>query len=86
MIAMFDGACPSGWTQFSALDGKFPLGGTAYNSASQGAGNINSITTIGTNWTQGTGAENRSGYNTGNHIHTVQSPPYIVVVWCKKNL
>ena len=30
MIAMFDAACPSGWTRFTALDGRVPRGaGTA---------------------------------------------------------
>jgi hypothetical protein len=30
MIAMFDAACPSGWTRFSALDSKFPRGASTY--------------------------------------------------------
>lgn len=30
LIALFDAACPSGWTRFSALDGIFPRGAAAY--------------------------------------------------------
>jgi hypothetical protein len=30
MIVMFDVACPAGWTRFTALDGKFPLGSDIY--------------------------------------------------------
>jgi hypothetical protein len=30
MIALFDAACPSTWTRFSALDNKFPRGGSSY--------------------------------------------------------
>lgn len=30
LIAMFDTACPVGWTRFSALDNKFPRGAAAY--------------------------------------------------------
>jgi len=30
MIAMFDSACPAGWTRFAALDGRFAQGSTVY--------------------------------------------------------
>src|SRR5688572_14959273 len=30
MIAMFAGGCPAGWTRFSALDGRFPMGGASF--------------------------------------------------------
>lgn len=29
-IMMFTGACPSGWSRFTALDGRFPRGANAY--------------------------------------------------------
>jgi len=30
MVAMFNSACPSGWTYLSGLEGKFPRGGATY--------------------------------------------------------
>lgn len=33
MIALFAQSCPVGWTRFAALDGLFPLGGSAYGAA-----------------------------------------------------
>lgn len=30
IIAMFDTACPAGWTRFTPLDGRFPKGGATY--------------------------------------------------------
>jgi len=30
LIALFDVACPSGWTRFAALDGRFPRGAASY--------------------------------------------------------
>lgn len=33
MIAMFDAACPTGWSRFSALDSKVPMGAAAYGSS-----------------------------------------------------
>ncbi|MBI2885032.1 MAG: hypothetical protein HYY15_02540 [Candidatus Omnitrophica bacterium] len=37
MIAMFNAACPLGWTRLAALDGRFPLGGVTYGTTGGGA-------------------------------------------------
>lgn len=85
MIAMFDAACPSGWTRFASLDGLFPLGGATFG-ARGGSANIDSIKTTITVWPQGTSADNRGpNPRTGDHWHAVEAPPYVTVVWCKKN-
>ncbi|MBI4667582.1 MAG: hypothetical protein HY747_00075 [Elusimicrobia bacterium] len=43
MIAMFDTGCPSGWTRFDALDGRFPRG----NTTAGGTGGANQVTVPG---------------------------------------
>jgi len=40
LIVLYDAACPSGWTRFSALDGKYPKGATGYG----GTGGANTHT------------------------------------------
>lgn len=109
MIAMFDAACPLGWTRMTALDNRFPMGGAAYG-ATGGATNHNHNAPSGWTWGQSgmsvpTGGSDStpapshsarhvemgmgpqpdsstagSPTSTSSHI-----PPYVVVIWCRKN-
>jgi hypothetical protein len=45
MIAMFAQACPTGWTRFSQLDSRFPLGTPAYTGSPAGSSMITGLTT-----------------------------------------
>lgn len=47
LIALFAGACPSGWTRFGALDGRFPIGGASYGSTGGSAIHTHSLSTDG---------------------------------------
>jgi len=97
-IALFDTACPTGWTRFSALDSYFPMGGATYG-------------TYGGTWTHTHAVTGQSGgviepgvkevpVTGGNgqywswHSHYAGSyatdsayniPPYLTMVFCKKN-
>ncbi len=55
MIAMFAGPCPSGWTRFTDLDNRFPLGVATYTGIAGGSATISGLTTS----------------LTGAHTHTV---------------
>lgn len=112
MIAMFDTACPSGWTRFSALDGKFPYGASSYGATGGASSHSHSVdppnTTSGAGpadsyaYVEALGAQMLYGIGSGSHTsmhyhtHTVDVasfssesvsslPPYLSVVWCKKN-
>ena len=97
-ITMFDVATPTGWTRFTSLDSKFPIGAsssiggtggstTHAHSVSFSVGNYNTVgqgvsTTIPT-----------TSVPTYTHSHTISSqqksgnniPPYIDMVFAKKN-
>ncbi len=109
MIAMFDAACPVGWTRFTALDGRFPMGDAAYG-ATGGTTEHSHNAAAGWTWgmsglsvpaggSGGTPAPSHSARNvdigmgpqpgsstaglptsTSSHI-----PPYLAVIWCRKN-
>ena len=57
LIAMFDQGCPSGWTHFSPLDDRFPMGASAYSGNPAGSAAITGLTTG----------------EAGAHAHTVNS-------------
>lgn len=72
MIAMFDTNCPSGWTRLTALDGKFLVGGTSYNTA---AGGSDSITLAVVNLPSHThGAGTLGADSAGSHSHGTTDP------------
>ena len=48
MISMFSVDCPTGWTRFSELDGKFPRGDTLANYGVIGGSNEYRVHTYGT--------------------------------------
>jgi hypothetical protein len=65
MIALFDAACPVGWTRFTALDGKFPRGGATYDALGGGADtHLHSVD-----------APVTSSTTTGAHTHAVDPAP-----------
>ena len=82
MIAMFTTACPSGWTRFTALDGRVPQGSATYG----GTGGSN------TNTPSVTMGQVASSVGHPNNFPAVTSvgavsvwPPYLEVIWCQKN-
>jgi hypothetical protein len=95
MIGMFDTACPTGWTRFSALDSKFPQGAETYG----GTGGSSTHTHVYSGTTNtlpyyGYGpADGPYDRHNENHSHTYSGtteatstlPPYLNVVWCKKD-
>ncbi len=98
MIAMFDTSCPSGWTRFAALDNRFPIGASSYGETGGSTSHSHSYggTTASVGHTHRvTGGTFMSGYafDDTSHAHTYSGnvspssniPPYLNVVWCKKN-
>ena len=86
MIAMFAGTCPAGWTRFTALDGRFPMGGASYGatggSATTSTGNgvvFSSGQGSGSFWSDWKRADNG---NPGSPASIL--PPYLTVVFCQK--
>ncbi|MBU3964149.1 hypothetical protein KJ562_00195 [Patescibacteria group bacterium] len=71
MIAMFNASCPTGWTRFTALDGKFLVGGSSYNAT---AGGSNTITLT----TNELPAHTHTGTtaSSGAHTHTTRAGSY----------
>ncbi len=51
MIAMFDSACPSGWTRVSALDNRFPMGATTYGTTGGAATHSHTVNPAATSTT-----------------------------------
>jgi len=97
MIAMFDTSCPGGWTRFTALDNRFPMGG-GYGAT--GGSSSHTHTARVSSGDCYVGTVGCSGYNTGikslpgtgAHYVVPQSistsdhlPPYLTVIWCKKD-
>lgn len=77
-IIMFDTSCPAGWTRFTALDGRFPRGASAYGATggsvthSHGAGSY-----AGDSHTHGAGSYQAASHDhggstgtAGSHSHT----------------
>jgi len=100
MIAMFDAACPSNWTRFTALDGKFARGADTYGGTGGLAEHSHTVDPPATNSGGMLGyvyaAKNVGGAPIGSHQHNVDIaeflsgsasslPPYVDVVWCKKD-
>jgi len=87
MIAMFDTACPSGWTRFSALDSKFPRGASSYGATGGSATHTHTVVML--NHPSQSSENNQGGYPARNGTRTSDAssslPPYLQVVWCKKD-
>jgi len=60
MIAMFDTACPTGWTRFTALDGRFVRGAATYGTTGGSDTHSHGISTYTT----------ASGNQSANHNHS----------------
>lgn len=81
MIAMFDTNCPAGWTRFSALDNRVPLGDSNYGGSGGSATHSHSfnqrcgVTGGGGSWC----------YVTNASVSANNLPPYLAVIWCKKD-
>jgi len=74
MIAMFDTACPAGWTRFAALDNRFPQGSSIYG----GTGGSVSKTTSGHqhDQTYGEALPNSPSYPTNVYVPVHTGAPW----------
>lgn len=81
MIAMFNTSCPSGWTRFSALDGRVTKGALAYG----GTGGSDTHThPYGTKYATCSGGT--CHYYSATSVGISSSwPPYLEVIWCQKD-
>lgn len=99
MIAMFDTDCPCGWTRVGELDGRFLMGGTAYNPSAGGSETHTHTVPSHTHNLPQTATKvciaNRDDYVvTGVSIEPAEIgetgpasnlPPYATVVFCRKD-
>lgn len=75
LIALFDVACPSGWTRFLALDDKFPRGGATYGGTGGADTHTHSVDVGATTSTSAGGhthsvdAPSTTSTSTGSHFH-----------------
>ena len=92
LVALFDDSTPTGWTRFSALDGKFPLGSDTYGDT--GGSATHSHDTSGGYTTSTVSGDEYKDSNSSNtaeaHNHTSQDgstdaagslPPYLEMVF-----
>ena len=77
MIAMFDTSCPTGWTRFAALDGKFAMGASSYGATGGTSTHIHSVNppatdtaTPGCDW-HGADDPNPNQFCGNIHTHSV---------------
>ena len=88
-VVMFDTACPDGWTRFAELDGKVPRGVDSAGTGGNAPGATDGTDTHSHTWTASSySADNswRPSLATNLVINPSSSwPPYLNVVWCKKN-
>jgi hypothetical protein len=92
-IILWDGAsCPEGWTPVEALVDKFPMGGTTYGTTGGSTTHSHSGTTggmVGGSSIWFGGHDDLAQVN--SHVHDFATapasslPPYITVVFCRKN-
>jgi hypothetical protein len=89
MIAMFTASCPTGWTRFTALDDKFPKGAGSYGVT--GGSATHTHTTAVPCTTQGVSIyptlmmSIQTGCGSSSVSISNNEPPYVSVVWCKKD-
>ncbi|MCK5062755.1 MAG: hypothetical protein KAR23_02400 [Candidatus Aenigmarchaeota archaeon] len=81
MIAMFNTSCPSGWTRFSALDGRVTKGAVAYGGIGGSDTHTHSYGTRRATCSGGT-----CHYTSATSVGVGDSwPPYLEVIWCQKD-
>lgn len=95
MITMVNSVPPLGWTQFSALNSKYPRGASSYgatsgtethtHSYSQGmaAGSSSSVQCSGTGTYVGTGSGHNFIFSTGTYNN---HPPYLTTVYAQRKV
>ncbi|MBM3230317.1 hypothetical protein FJZ22_01520 [Candidatus Pacearchaeota archaeon] len=80
-IIMFNMTCPSGWTRFSALDGKTTRGAATYGGTGGSDVHAHDVSVQTTN-------SDKSWRTPITHVTVLPSsswPPYLNVIWCKKD-
>jgi len=85
MIAMFTGSCPTGWTRFGALDGKFARGASSYGAT--GGSETHSHSTNYSTQKYASGSYYAGAVKSGtlSVYSSSHLPPYLDVIWCQKN-
>ncbi len=100
-IAMFDTTCPDGWTREGAFDGKFIRGAATYGGTGGANTHTHSYTRPAVNsavYDLSLKHADGSGYNFASTTHyhpvnadtvettsTTSEPPYINVIFCRKD-
>ena len=91
MIAMFDTSCPSGWSRFSQLDGRYPRGSSGYGGTGGSETHSHTLSSNapgqvtdapGAYWTTDGGQTERTFLNTSVASNL---PPYLDIIFCRKN-
>jgi hypothetical protein len=85
MIAMFTGSCPTGWTRFSALDGKFARGASSYGATGGSETHSHSTNYSTQKYSSGTYYAGAVRSGTLSVYSSSHLPPYLDVIWCQKN-
>lgn len=70
LIAMFDIACPSGWTRFVPLDGKFPRGSSVYGTAIGADTHNHTLDAVGTHTHSFSATSSTKNLNHGHSFST----------------
>jgi hypothetical protein len=95
LIAMFAKTCPVGWSEFTALQGRFPVGNDPNNGTQFSPGEKGGNLTHNHGGATGPPTEQEqsdAGLNflspVGNHVHTIAMdsslPPYLTLIFCQK--
>ncbi|MEN9614208.1 MAG: hypothetical protein RLZZ347_515 [Candidatus Parcubacteria bacterium] len=80
MIGLFDTSCPTGWSRYTALDGKVPRGADTYG----GTGGSDTHTHTWTATVYTLDSSWRPAIANDLKINAASSwPPYINMIWCK---
>jgi len=85
MVAMFTGSCPTGWTRFSALDGKFARGASSYGATGGSETHSHSTNYSTQKYSSGTYYAGAVRSGTLSVYSSSHLPPYLDVIWCQKN-
>jgi len=73
MIAIFDGSCPSGWTEQTGYQGKFIRGESVANKGSTGGSDSHTHTVSGTSGSESSHTHGAGTYAGPSHTHGVGS-------------
>lgn len=80
-LVMFNTTCPSGWTRFSALDNRTTRGAATYGGTGGSDVHTHDVSVQTTNSVKGW----RTPITQVTVLQSSSWPPYLEVIWCKKD-